>query len=252
MTRRPCAVPRRPRTSPRAPGLVLVLAVGLAGCSTGSDEPDAAPSPATSSSASGTPEPGAPLAPPPGSPTRASGARSCELLGTAEVAELAGRDLGAGRPVATDSTGGLPVCEWGEMSHRGVQVSAVPARVWAGGLPEAVAALGGSALAEDPESARRLRAAADLVAGGDDLSAARSCRLFGTLVRVSGAAAGQDRSLSVVPSTADPQAVIGQTCRAGRYVSVLLVRPDLTGASAEPLARRVEAVRERLLSRTAR
>jgi hypothetical protein len=43
-----------------------------------------------------------------------------------------------------------------------------------------------------------------------------------------------------VPNADNPQAISAQVCRGGTFATVLVVRPDLTGADAEALpARRV-------------
>ena len=195
--------------------VVLLLVVPLTGCG-GDDEPtttETSPA-ATASSSSATPEEGA-----------------CDLLSAEQVTELAGEDLGDGRE--TSIAGELPVCQWGELGSVGVQAGRVDASEWARSLPAVVAQLEASGLVDDDLNAQRLEDAAALVASGETIAPDRACELFSDLAEIGGQDPGARVSISLVPSSADPQAISAQGCRDGVYSTVLVTRPGLSDSLAD-------------------
>jgi hypothetical protein len=173
----------------------LAATLGLAGCSVGEDDPD----------------------------------RTCDLLTDAQVAELAGRSLSEPHKVAVE---GLPICQWGSNDEIAVRAGNVPAEEWATRLPRVLDQLEGSGLMADPEYRRKFEAARKLVMSGN-LDGQKACDVFGALLETQGHPPGTSKSVTVVPSQADPQAINGHSCVRGVYSSVQLVTPDLTGSVEE-------------------
>lgn len=211
--------------------VALLLIVPLAACGGGDDEPstdEASPSATASSS----------------SPTTSAtpAAASCDLLTTEQVTELAGEDLGDGRE--TTIAGELPACQWGELGAVGVQVGRVDASVWARSLPTVVAQLEASGLVDDDMNAQRLEDAAELVASGETIAPEQACELFGDLAEIGGQGKDARVSISLVPSSADPQAISAQGCRDGVYSTVLVTRPGLSDSLADvgPVQRALASV----------
>ncbi|WP_205471355.1 hypothetical protein [Nocardioides sp. SYSU D00038] len=170
----------------------------------------------------------------------------CSLLTPEEVRALAGKPLPLAREKAGD--GGTRVCVWGRPTKVGLQLGAVPASEWAEGLPEAVAALEESgAHAGDPDLAW-LRRGASAVSAGRALKGDRACRLFERLLALNGVAGARDWYVSAAPAAA-PQLLSGQACRDGWFATLQLVRPGLTGSTAETA--RMGAAFEALLGRAA-
>lgn len=201
--------------------MLLLLLAPLAGCG-GGDQPDADAS---------------------SSPTASAEAESCDLLDDEQVTELAGEDLGAGREASI--AGQLPVCQWGDLSGVGVQAGVVDASDWARSLPDVVEQLEASGIVDDEMNTQRLEDAAGLVASGDTIPADQACELFGDLAEIGGQGADAEVTVSLVPSSADPQAITAQACRDGVYTTVLVTRPGLTDTAADvgPVQRALDSLR---------
>ncbi len=204
------------------------MLLGLTGC--GGDDDRGKAGAAESSESSGPAEP---------SP--------CDLLSESQVEALAGEPL-----TDQDETtvGDLPVCVWGSLDGVGAQVGVFPASDWARELPGLVEKLQASGLLEgDDDNQRKLEEASDLVESGQTIPADEACGLFTDLVELNGQPEGSDRIVALFPSADDPQAVTGQSCRDGRYATVTLARPDLTGSADEQ--QRVDDVLSELTDVTA-
>lgn len=173
----------------------LATALGLAGCSAGEDGPE----------------------------------QTCDLLTAAQVAELAGRSLSEPHEVVV---AGLPICQWGSHDEVAVLVGNFPAEEWATQMPGVIDQIEGSRLMADPDYRRRFETARKLVTSGN-LDGQQGCDVFGALLETQGHPPGTSKVVNVVPSQADPQAINGQSCVRGRYSSVQLVMPDLTGSAEE-------------------
>jgi hypothetical protein len=173
---------------------------------------------------------------------------ACELLTGDQVEALAGGPLDETHE--TTIVGEVPICVWGSLDDVGVHAGLVAASTWARALPEIVDQAQASGLLDDERNASKLREAADLVRSGSTIPADQACTLFGELVQLNGVPAGSDSTVNILPTREDPQAISGQACRAGRYATVLLVRPDISGSRSE--LRRVDEALETVLSRTAR
>jgi hypothetical protein len=203
--------------------LTLPIALLLVGCGS-SDPGDSSDS---GNEAAPTPSPTAT------SDSAASGA--CDLLSDDQVADLAGTELSEVHE--TQIVGALPACVWGSLNDVGVQAGVMEAGQWAHALPDAVDQFVASGIA-DEKNLRKLRAAADLIESGREIPDEQACALFSDLVELNGMRAGSDLSVAFVPNAASPQAVTAQVCRDGTYATVLVVRPDLTGADVEGAAPR--------------
>jgi hypothetical protein len=172
-------------------------------------------------------------------------ASPCALLSDDEVQALAGEPL-----VETNETtivGQLPICVWGSLDDVGVHAGLVEASTWARALPQAVEQAKAAGLLDDASNARKLLEAADLIRSGSTIPADEACTLFGELVQLNGLPPGSDSTVNVVPTREDAQGINGQSCRDGRYATVLLVRPDLSGS--RPERRRVLDALEAVASR---
>jgi hypothetical protein len=166
---------------------------------------------------------------------------ACDLLGDDEVSRLAGSALGEGQE--TEIAGTLTACVWGSLDATGVQAGVVDASQWAQSLPAAVDQIVSSGVA-DEENLAKLRNAATLIESGQGVSADRACELFSEIVELNGEPRGADLTLTFFPNDDAPQALTAQVCRNGTYATVLVVRPDLTGAGVEalPARRAVESL----------
>ncbi|MFK0244873.1 hypothetical protein ACIQUM_09250 [Amycolatopsis azurea] len=153
----------------------------------------------------------------------------CELLTPAELSMLAGEVF---EPKAL-AVGGLPACHWEIPAGGHVQVIGTSAETWATQLPTAVEQVKRSGLLDDPETARKLEAARDLIASGKEIAPDRACELFSTLLEVQGQPAGSSRTVNLIPTRANPKAINGQTCDGGRFTSVQVVAPNLSGSDDE-------------------
>lgn len=189
--------------------LIAVAAlVLLAGCSS-PDEPTSEPTAPESTTSS-----------PSASSEAASASGSCTLLEPAQAEDLVGAPVGDPEPGLAG--GALPDCRWTAADGRYVQVVAVPADAWSQGLPQALRALEASGLLDDGENARKLRAGAELVEGGEVLSPQEACALFSRMLEVQGLPAGSLSTLNVIPSRDDPQVLTGQMCSSGHFTSVTM------------------------------
>lgn len=113
-----------------------------------------------------------------------------------------------------------------------MQVVSVPATVWAEQLPVILEQVQASGALADPGNRRKLRAARRLLDSGRG-SSQRPCDIFATLLEIQGHPSGTSRTVNVIPTRQQPQAISGQDCSRGRYTSVLLVAPDLSGSDGE-------------------
>jgi hypothetical protein len=153
----------------------------------------------------------------------------CELLTPAELSMLAGE---VSDP-KTLAVGGLPACHWEAPAGGRVQVLGASAGTWATQLPAAIEQVKRSGLLDDPETARKLEAARDLIASGKEIAPDRACELFSTLLEVQGQPAGSSRTVNLIPTRENPKAINGQVCSGGRFTSVQLVAPNLSGSDDE-------------------
>ncbi|WP_200882751.1 DUF3558 family protein [Amycolatopsis sp. MJM2582] len=207
----------------RAGRIAVVVAASamllLAGCS--SDKSGSAPQGKVAESA-------APSSADPAVETAAPDAL-CELLTPADLSMIAGE---ASEPKAL-AVGGLPACHWETPAGGRVQVIGTSAEKWATQLPAAIEQVKKSGLLDDPETARKLEAARDLIASGKEIAPDRACELFSTLLEVQGLPAGSSRTVNLIPTRENPKAINGQTCSGGRFTSVQLVAPNLSGSDDE-------------------
>lgn len=212
--------PRRPRrvraglaASVAGSILASVLLVGCTPPSTNAQSPTSAPEQSTSATAT----PSTP-ADPADSP--------CALLDEATLESLIGSAPNGGEVTVPGSD--LRVCQFGDITVRGVQVAQVPAGDWAHSLPAMVDGL--RALPEgtlDPTVMKQLEDASEAVAAGADIPAAEACDYFSRLLEVQGQDPGTTRSVSYYPDMENAIAVTGQQCVDGTYTSVLVGRDDL-------------------------
>ncbi|MGW5705454.1 DUF3558 family protein [Amycolatopsis japonica] len=207
----------------RAGRIAVVVAASamllLAGCS--SDKSGSAPQGKVAESE-------APSSADPAAETAAPDAL-CELLTPADLSMIAGE---ASEPKAL-AVGGLPACHWETPAGGRVQVIGTSAEKWATQLPAAIEQVKKSGLLDDPETARKLEAARDLIASGKEIAPDRACELFSTLLEVQGLPAGSSRTVNLIPTRENPKAINGQTCSGGRFTSVQLVAPNLSGSDDE-------------------
>lgn len=138
-----------------------------------------------------------------------------------------GESVGEGRP---GLAGGLPNCKWTESDGRYVQTAGADASDWARVLPEMIQALEASGQFDDTANLRRLRDGSKLVEAGQELEADAACSLFSQMVELQGRPSGTKWIVTVAPTHADPKAVSGQMCSAGRFTSVMVA--DLAGLDA--------------------
>ncbi|WP_081809657.1 DUF3558 family protein [Amycolatopsis keratiniphila] len=153
----------------------------------------------------------------------------CELLTPAELSMLTGE---VSDPKAL-AVGGMPACHWETPAGGRVQVIGASAGTWATQLPAAIEQVKRSGLLDDPETARKLEAARDLIASGKEIAPDRACELFSMLLEVQGLPAGSSRTVNLIPTRENPKAINGQTCSGGRFTSVQLVAPNLSGSDEE-------------------
>jgi len=153
----------------------------------------------------------------------------CELLTPAELSMLTGEVSGP----KSLAVGGLPACHWETTDGGRVQVIGASAEKWATQLPAAIEQVKKSGLLDDPETARKMEAARDLVASGKEIAPDRACELFSTLLEVQGQPAGSSHTVNLIPTRENPKAINGQACGGGRFTSVQLVAPNLSGSDDE-------------------
>lgn len=153
----------------------------------------------------------------------------CELLTPADLSMLAG-EVSDPKSLAV---GGLPACHWETPAGGRVQVIGASAEKWATQLPAAIEQVKRSGLLDDPETARKLEAARDLIASGKEIAPDSACELFSTLLEVQGQPAGSSRTVNLIPTRENPKAINGQACSGGRFTSVQLVAPNLSGSDDE-------------------
>lgn len=108
------------------------------------------------------------------------------------------------------------------------------AAAWAKSLPATLEQLERSGLIKDAENKRKFAIAADLVRQGKDIPPAEACTLFSAMLEVRGQEPGSLETVSVIPSSEEPIAVSGQSCRDGRFTSVTIARE--AGLEADPFA----------------
>jgi hypothetical protein len=199
--------------------LTLPMLVLSAGC--GSDDPEADDSGPIPSVSTGSSSPSTDSSPEP---------TACDLLTDSQVAALAGQPLNAGEEATIGAT--IPACQWGSLDDVGVQAGIVDAGLWAHSLPDLVTEFQASG-ALDEENVAKLEEAAELVESGREIADDRACELFSDLVELNGLPAGSNLTVNLLPSAEDPVAFSAQTCRNGRFASVLVVRPDISGSAVE-------------------
>ncbi|MFN8196109.1 MAG: DUF3558 family protein [Nocardioidaceae bacterium] len=194
------------------------LCLLLAGCSSGDGSPDAAPgsTPATSGSTASSGE----SASSGGVEVDENGEPDpCSLLSHDEAEGLAGRTVGDARPTMSAS---LLVCQWLAEDGLFVQVQTAPSPEWALALPEIVRIVQESGDFAGTPTLARLRKAGAMIEAGKVLSSTKACALFSELLELQGRPPGTTRTVNLIPTRKDPQAVSGQTCSAGRFTSVMV------------------------------
>jgi hypothetical protein len=225
-----------PRTTallrPLVLGALVPLAL-LAGC--GSDD---SPSTSASSGESSTPSPSesesAPEASESASESASPGAEAaaapCESLDAKDLRALTGKDLGAGN---AGQVGTLPACQWGSPTSAGVQAVSVTAQEWGAELPGLIQQVKASGAFDDAANTQQLEKASKLVEQGKQLDADQACNLFSELAELQGNKPGQDTTVTLLPTSDNPQAISAQTCTDGRFASVLVIKPGITGSRKE-------------------
>lgn len=171
---------------------------------------------------------------PVGTSTSAAGAPasgSCRLLSHDEVKALLGGEPGPAQPRQLQ---GLSACRWSGGDKYELQVMEGSAAAWAKSLPATLEQLERSGLIKDAENKRKFAIAADLVRQGKDIPPAEACTLFSAMLEVRGQEPGSLETVSVIPSSEEPIAVSGQSCRDGRFTSVTIARE--AGLEADPFA----------------
>jgi hypothetical protein len=217
----------RPRLQPLVLGALVPLVL-LAGCgsddstskSASSDESaSSTPSPSAEESASESPSPGTEAA-----------AAPCDTLTGKDLETLTGKDLGTGNQ---GQVGTLAACQWGDPSSAGVQAVSVPAEEWGAQLPALIQQVKASGAFDDAANTKQLEKASKLVEQGKQLDADQACNLFSKLAELQGNKPAQDTTVTLLPTAADPQAISAQTCTDGRFASVLVIKPGITGSQKE-------------------
>jgi hypothetical protein len=220
----------RPFLRPLVLGALVPLAL-LAGCSSddssskaaSSDESSSStPSPSESESASESATESA-------SPGAADAA-PCESLDANDLQALTGKDLGTGN---VGQVGALPACQWGSPSSAGVQAVSVTAEEWGAELPGLIQQVKASGAFDDAANTKQLEKASKLVEQGKQLDADQACNLFSELAELQGNKPGQDTTVTLLPTSDNPQAISAQTCTDGRFASVLVIKPGITGSRKE-------------------
>lgn len=197
------AISRRPI----ALTLVAVGLVVLSACGGDSDGSSSAEPSATPSSAE---------------PVKESPA--CSFLTSAERAKLAG--LPVDTVVAADAREGSSQCRWQESAAL-IQVTTLPAKVWAKSLPEVVAQLESSSDLSSATDKRDLARAKKLLAGADSFTDAEACKAFVTLAELGGAEKGARTTVTSVPITETESGISAQTCSGGELTSIIYSVPGL-------------------------
>ncbi|MCD4536090.1 hypothetical protein LRP67_18530 [Nocardioides sp. cx-169] len=153
---------------------------------------------------------------------------TCDLLSADDVVALAGKDLG--EPEAGEVTG-LPTCRWGSPADTGVQVIDVPVADWVANLGPALDAVE-QELGDDPGTGAKIEEARRILAS-DEVDDAEGCELFSLFVELQGLGPGLERVVNVIPDREAPEAITAQACGGGRFTSVLLQGPGVTGSDEE-------------------
>lgn len=184
-------------------GLLVVLVLSASGCGDGADEER-------------------PAARQPSATVTEHVLTDCAAtLTRTEVEVLAGTPVG--EPRRGDAL--RSACRWDAVDGEAwVQVLDTESSVWSASLPElidTVRELPG--YANDP----KLEKGIAMIENGGVLDPAEACDLFGRMVELQGMAPGSDMVVNYVPDQKSPQGINAQSCREGRYRSVLLVAPGL-------------------------
>ena len=208
----------------------LVLVAGCGGSDDGSSTSSSSGSSSDSASSS-TPSPSesAPASES-ATPSAAAGAAPCDALSAGDLKELTGSDLGEGNE---GQAGTLPACQWGSPSSGGVQAVSVTAEEWGAELPALIQQVKASGAFDDATNARQLQKASRLVESGKELDAGQACSLFSQLAELQGNKPGQDTTVTLLPTAQQPQAISAQSCTDGRFASVLVIKPDISGSKKE-------------------
>ncbi|MCD4525537.1 hypothetical protein [Nocardioides sp. cx-173] len=168
---------------------------------------------------------------------------TCELLSADDLVALAGKDLGEPEP---GEVTGLPTCRWGSPADAGVQVIDVPVADWVANLGPALDGVE-QELGDDPVTGAKIEEARRILASGE-VDDAEGCELFSLFVELQGLGPDLERVVNVIPSREAPEAVTAQACGGGRFTSVLLQGPGVTGSDAE--VDRVDAALDVALGRS--
>jgi hypothetical protein len=216
---------RRPGLRPLVVGVLVPLAL-LAGC--GSDDGSTTSS-SSDSSPSGTPSPSESSATESAGPGAAAGA-PCDALDSQDLEALAGTDLGTGN---AGKAGTLTACQWGDPNSAGVQAVSVTAEEWGAQLPVLIQQVKASGAFDDATNAKQLEKASKLVESGKQLDADQACSLFSRLAELQGNKPHRSVTVTLLPTAQQPQAISAQTCTDGRFASVLLIKPGITGSRQE-------------------
>jgi len=224
---------RRPPVRPLLLGAVVPLLL-VAGCGGSDDGSSSSSSSSSSESSSGSTSSGTPSpsesASESASPSAAAGAAPCDALSARDLKALTGADLGAGDE---GQAGTLPACQWGNPSSAGVQAVSVSAEEWGAQLPALIQQVKASGAFDDAANARQLEKASKLVESGKQLDGDQACSLFSQLAELQGNKPGQDTTVTLLPTAKQPQAISAQSCTDGRFASVLLIKPGITGSKKE-------------------
>ncbi|WP_154792181.1 hypothetical protein [Occultella kanbiaonis] len=204
-----CAQPEPDLTSTRS------NAAGVEPAATQSPESESAESPegATVEPAAGAPDP-------------------CAQPDAEVIAALAGVEL----EPHLHEVSGVPACVWGNLNGTGVQVILVGAERWATQLPAIFEQLLAQPQLAETLSEDELANIEDITAAieaGEEIDSTRACEMFSLMLVADGQPEGENFTVKIVPSAADPQAITAQGCIEGTFSSVLLVKPDLTGGADE-------------------
>jgi hypothetical protein len=151
-----------------------------------------------------------------------------KALSPEELEDLAGSAVG--EPRRGDAM--RSACRWDAVDgDTWVQVLDTDSSAWSASLPGLIGTLRQlPGFEDDPKLAK----AVAMIENGGVLGPAEACDLFERMVALQGMPAGSDVVVNYVPTKQSPQGINAQSCRQGRYHSVLLASPEL-----EP-GRRVE------------
>ena len=105
------------------------------------------------------------------------------------------------------------------------------AEEWGAELPALIQQVKASGAFDDAANTKQLEKASKLVEQGKQLDADQACNLFSKLAELQGNKPAQDTTVTLLPTAADPQAISAQTCTDGRFASVLVIKPGITGSA---------------------